>query len=363
MIKKNFTILASLLLSGGGAIADVGAEDLGGRLDLAVPQSAALSILGVSPDNVIEPRGGRELVAAALQGLDKNGNFQAGFGLELSLYEFFARRAESKTRISAKDAPVSGPTLISAKDEGLGSILLQGFRLGLASSEGLTQSDESTRYALSLNWSFLLSDYLERKAELACIKMAVNSVLDLSEDDLRSDRREAKIKEADKIIQQCRESGQKWTSTGISIGSAWTKVEDRSLQVNDGGYGVWMAISWAPVPDTLDVTAHFRRTEDQLTLTEGVLESADSLLAGARVRFGKASIRAISEVAWQYDRGGSRSNKFGTYSIGAEFKISKDLWFRLAYADAFRGKPDQEDVFSGQIRYAFGGEPLSSFYK
>src|SRR5690606_35054097 len=47
-------------------------------LDLAVPDSPALAILGLSPETVVRPGTPRDLATTVLNGVDRRGNLQSG---------------------------------------------------------------------------------------------------------------------------------------------------------------------------------------------------------------------------------------------------------------------------------------------
>jgi hypothetical protein len=55
-------------------------------IDLAVPDSPAFAVLGVSPSNVERPGSPRELALSLLNGVDANGNFQTGMAVETAPY-------------------------------------------------------------------------------------------------------------------------------------------------------------------------------------------------------------------------------------------------------------------------------------
>src|SRR6266571_2396791 len=65
--------------------ADSSKEDLQKTIEsIAVPQSPAFSVLGVTPEKVNTPGSLRELALGVLQGLDENGNFQSGLAIDIN---------------------------------------------------------------------------------------------------------------------------------------------------------------------------------------------------------------------------------------------------------------------------------------
>src|SRR5258708_17355465 len=60
-----------------------------GDLDFSVPDSPAFTILGVTPQTITRPTTPRGLAASLLNGVDENGNFQAGFALDTAPYMLY----------------------------------------------------------------------------------------------------------------------------------------------------------------------------------------------------------------------------------------------------------------------------------
>ena len=67
---------------------DATADDLKKTIEnMAVPESPAFAILGVTPDKITRPANGRELAFGILQGLDEKGNMQSGLAIDFSPYQ------------------------------------------------------------------------------------------------------------------------------------------------------------------------------------------------------------------------------------------------------------------------------------
>ncbi len=63
-------------------------ETPAGRLvvDWAVPESPTFTVLGLTPHTVTRPSHPHELATALLNGIDQNGNLQAGIALDVASY-------------------------------------------------------------------------------------------------------------------------------------------------------------------------------------------------------------------------------------------------------------------------------------
>src|SRR5437763_20839 len=59
------------------------------NVDLAVPESPAFAVLDITPQTVNRPTSTEEFATSLLNGVDKNGNFQAGVAVDTIPYLLF----------------------------------------------------------------------------------------------------------------------------------------------------------------------------------------------------------------------------------------------------------------------------------
>src|SRR5262249_47786630 len=60
------------------------------NVDLAVPESPAFAVLGITPQSVTRPTSPRSFATSLLNGLDEKGNFQAGLAIDVAPYLLLA---------------------------------------------------------------------------------------------------------------------------------------------------------------------------------------------------------------------------------------------------------------------------------
>ena len=93
MISHSYCVVASLMALGIPAAAQTPPAPSSGNTsstDLAVPDSPAFTVLGISPQNVTRPTSPKDLAASLLNGLDQNGNFQTGIALDTAPFLLIA---------------------------------------------------------------------------------------------------------------------------------------------------------------------------------------------------------------------------------------------------------------------------------
>lgn len=104
------------------------------NLDLTVPDSPALVILGLSPDKVVRPSAPKDLAATLLNGVDRRGNLQSGVAVDLSPRFLFA--GNSLTFADYRDNAATR--------------ILANIQVSLATAKGATDTDKSMRAAFGL---------------------------------------------------------------------------------------------------------------------------------------------------------------------------------------------------------------------
>jgi hypothetical protein len=329
------TLCAAAFMSASASAADAPTtEDFQGRLGLEVPQSAGFALLGVTPDKVIDPQGGRDLSLALLQGLDENGNFQAGFALETR--PFLWNRAEY----------IEEPTRTER--------FLAGFKISFATTTGVEDQDKADRYGLGINWTYQFNDPLFNGAYLACSKAAYNAAPAIPGGPAET---EADIRQK---VKACGTTHLGWATSAIGAGAAAQRGKDDEQDLSENGFGLWLTGSLA-LRKNLEWVAHLRHVDNQLSVVEDVLQETDTTVMGSRVRFGGSKVRGILEASWNDFESGSKKDDYTLVSVGGEFKVAGSVWFRIAYGDTLGSDADKKEFFNGQLRYGFGATPVSSY--
>jgi len=100
--------------------------------DLAVPESPAFTVLGLTPQTVARPTSPRAFASSLLNGVDENGNFQSGVALDTAPYLVFA-----------------GPSLTLRKyNESYQTRFLARTQFSFGTTKGASDDDKSVRLAL-----------------------------------------------------------------------------------------------------------------------------------------------------------------------------------------------------------------------
>lgn len=106
-------------------------------LDLAVPESPAFTVLGVTPENVVRPTSPRQLALSLLNGVDRDGNFQSGIAVDTAPYLLVA--GQHLTLQDYRDSKNYWSKRLPARTQ-----------VSLATAKGSTTDDKSSRVALGI---------------------------------------------------------------------------------------------------------------------------------------------------------------------------------------------------------------------
>lgn len=311
------------------SFSQVSEKEIAGVMDMEVPQSAGFVLIGVTPDKVIDPQSGKDLGVALLNGLDEKGNFQSGFSLETRPYFW----GETKY--------IGEPTF---RDRALA-----GLKFSFATAKGLDDKDKANRFGLGVNWTYQFNDPLfSNKGLVSCIKAAHKKVPNVPDDDVAGGS-----EEFDTEVKECEEKHLSWTVSAVSIGVASHSAKEEELGLRKSGYGIWLTGSYA-LTNVVEILGHLRKVDNQLVSGADGLYESDIDSVGARIRFGSSTIRGVVESSWNKDKNNQNNEEYTLVLIGAEFKVSKTAWFRLAYGDAIGTNEDYGEYFTGQLRFGFG---------
>lgn len=268
------------------------------KADLSVPKSPALSVLGVTSEEVIRPDSPKALAAGILQGVDPRGNLQTGLALDTTPYMLFSG---------------NGVTLHEYKDS-FAVQLLANTSVSLATAKGTNDDDKGTRLALGFRvtpWS--LGDLRRDEGLLDCFgkhlrepsSPAVVQVTDELFDAVANGDQAA----TEKLIAQrkplleaefapCREEARKrnWNRSSVALGAAPTWLsEDGSLnQLKWNGASFWAsgAYGFDTIPglkDTSQILATVRYVGGESVPTNVEADpfvKQDTLSVGAQIRLG-----------------------------------------------------------------------------
>jgi hypothetical protein len=400
MSSRSRALLATVLLVGAAtaeaaedpqttkAVEKVSLEDLTGRLNLAIPQSPAFTMLGVSPEKVVQSDNFREVALGVLHGLDARGNLQSGIAVDVRPYmvikgasstlahyrEHLAVRLLTNTQLSF--ATASGKSDSDKADRlglGLRMVLWQeydpargGDRIALQyvpakggeTAPNVTPNDDvrnpqgKGKVAGSLDSCYI--SYLSVGAESPDVLPGDVAGLSELEEDIARKAREA--------VKQCLEPFKKryWNagSLDVGIGGYRSKVDPLS----ESGFGAWLGYSHS-IGEKGQLVARALSTENVLQPVKdspGQYQAVDENSAGLRLRYGSDRGALMLEGEWTESRpGAGDKDSYTRAAIGLEFEAFRDVWLQLGVGKAFSTELfDDDPVYSGQIRLGFAEQSL-----
>jgi hypothetical protein len=268
--------------------------------DLSIPESPALTVLGLQSD-VVRPAAPREFAAALLNGVGKNGSPETGLAIDLAPYWLAAGHLVDRQTYKA-NAMVR---------------LLAGAQLSLATAKAAAQ-DIPPRFAAGVlirifdngdaRLDDTLANCLEKAAERALSASAPLAPCPGGTDCQQEEniRREALFKNT------CREQARRrnWNRSGLSVGAARETQSGTSALWSSAAYG------FEGVPgleNTSQIIAQTTRRNRQF---------------GGGLRFTTGAVDTHISLEW------TALNRVSQLSLVAERRIADNLWLAMAVGGA-----------------------------
>jgi len=340
----------------------VEAADLIGRLDLDVPDSPAFAILGIAPQNIVNPDTPAELATAIFVGDDDDGNSQEGLALEFRPY-LMARGSD----LTLGDY-VHNPWLAR-------------MALSFADAEGTSDVDETSRKSLGLSFtpidkrdpisSSAISEclgYAQEKAPAEAGQQDGRLRRELREAIASGDQQRIDVAEAamaawfdgardaylEKAGTRCMEDEAKKTANAAQLQLGIAYHESEIETINESGAAAW--VSYAFPVGAGSVIAHARFSDD-IVVADEEQDSylvRDETVVGGRYRLGDDRRAILLEAAYvdQSEDSGDNDDDYTTVLVGAEFRVAESLWIQFAVGDRFGSSSDSGLALSGQFRWA-----------
>ncbi len=345
----------------------VEASDIIGRLDLDVPDSPGFAILGIAPQNVINPDTPAELASALILGDDGNGNGQEGLAIEFRPY-----------------------LLARGDDITVGDYYhnqwLSRTALSLVESNGTDNSDETDRKAIGLSFTpiderdplattrvdnCVFTDSQINEADKIKLQRQLPPELDRQLNQAVFDNDQARIKSLEqeannyllgqrkKLLEarldSCLKKHQEDTlnSRQLQFGIAYHESEVDNI--DESGSAIW--ISYAHPLAGGSLIAHARYSDDLIIPdadTQGQYSVKDETIIGLRFRRGDDRRAILFEASYvdESDEAGLLDDEFSTALLGAEFRLIDELWIQIAIGETFGSNQDRDLALSGQFRWS-----------
>lgn len=333
------------------------------NIDLAVPESPAFTVLGLTPQTVTRPATPRALATSLLNGVDQNGNFQSGLAFDVAPYLVLAG-----ARLQLRDY-----------QRKYGLRLLTRFQTSFATTKGASENDKSIRLALGFHATLWdrgdprLDDEL-----LGCfardLKVGPDDILEpipiddpgpngtpeqkaahaayLEEKKAYDKANEAVGVENTRKAEKCRNDSRKknWNRSSWIVAAApsWLSPDGKTSNYAWNGGGVWSSLAYGfeGVPglsSNSQLMFHVRYRDNEMVPDPDVPKtflSQDSLYLGSRLRIGTAnstgSFEGVLVRSRKKDLAFENSSRF---SLGLERKVAENMWFNISFGGE-RGRSD-----------------------
>jgi hypothetical protein len=326
-------------------------------LDLAVPDSPALTILGLSPETVVRPGSPRDLATTVLNGVDRRGNLQSGLAVDFAPLFLFA-----------------GNNLSYADYKGSrGTQLLGRTQLSFATAKGGSDGDKSMRLALGVRAT--LWDTGDPRLDAGLVEcldqipvpvpttvIATQAARDAWVAKATAERRPA--------VEGCHKAfkSRRWNASSLAVGvsPSWQSKSGESGDFRYGGAALWaslaLGLSRTEAVQGESITRPFGqfivqgRYRDKEFVPDknakGAFFEQSSAAVAARLLLGAADKAAVieSEFTHHSPKIGDGTSSF-RLSVGGQLKLASDIWLSLS-GGGTRGGPANEQR---------GGFVLSSF--
>lgn len=324
------------------------------NVDLAVPESPAFTVLGLTPETVVRPNSPRQFATALLSGVDRNGNFQSGTALDTVPYLLLAGK-----ELTLNKYQTSYKLRLASRTQ-----------LSFATTKGASEEDKSVR--LSLGVRMTLWDKGDPRTDsklMTCFDDASRKYLGAlvtpdilpldqlpptaTEDEkLQSVRAWAKYEQQEAAAnptrlaesEACRAESRKrnWNKSSwiVAYAPSWISTSGETKNFKWNGGGIWTSVAYGfegfpGLEKNSQIIFHGRyRSNEQVPdpAKKGSFLSQDSLFLGARVRVGNENSTGSFEGVFVRSRPEGKSfDNSARYSVGLERRIAENLWFALAF--------------------------------
>ena len=389
------------------------AADKTPSVDLAVPESPAFTVLGVTPSNVVRPSTGKDLATSLLNGIDQNGNFQTGIALDMIPYllavgskiTITEYRASYMTRFISRASVSFGTTKGVTDDKA--TRLAVGLRLSLFDF-GDPRSDSQLDACFNTAFAAFVSNFrppdlmkLDQAAADAAEKRLQALISSLRNSGETDDAFEARMatnqqfqaaklqavrtrqtvdsetkandganskKTADyaKCVDDSRKRNANRSSWIVAAAPSWTSVTGTNADMKWSGGGFWTSLAYGfdSVPvlrDTTQLVLHARYRQKELVQLPGTTNyvSQDTGLGGVQLRVGSPNLKLALEGVYihRQPRALKVDNSFQT-TLSTNVRITEGLWFNLGLGTESCRKNGENRIFLlSQFQWGFSQTP------
>jgi hypothetical protein len=300
--------------------------------NLPVPVSPAFAALDISPDKVTRPATPEQLASTLINGIDKNGVFQAGIAIDVA--PFMAWGASHVTRQDYTRYRVVR--------------FLSRIQTSVATAKAASDADSGTQ--LAVGSAFTLFDFGDPRADnrlATCIAVANRAALaaqipvpppltDVNEDDFESQIEKIENDREKTFKNTCREDARKWlwnrSALTIGVAPTWLSASGSLKDLELNGASVWAAAAYGfeHVPGLSNTAQLIGFVEHRGSGASSTISKAHTaqMSSGTRFRVGggatsfaveavRTTAKDVGKAAWSMTATGER-------------KLTDDLWLTLS---------------------------------
>ena len=341
-------------------------------LDLAVPESPAFAVLGLSPQNVIRPTSPRQLATELLNGIDQNGNFQSGIAIDFAPHLLILgdKLTIREYRDVYKDNKKVKNNYITR--------LFSRTQLSVATAKGVNDDDKSIRLATGLRVTLfdlgdprldtLLTDCFENALTFPEPKQGETN------EDYRKRFNTWAETSAKPKLQECRNDARKrnWNQSSWAIGvvPTWISTSGDTSDLEWDGVGVWSSLAYGfEVVPTLEDTSQFiiyaqYRTDEEVPLEgmSGKFLTQNSVFIGGRLLVSPLSNKLfIAEFKGGYiyqDPDDRKAENSYVFSIAGNVRIIDNVWLEISVGGRSKDSNGDGQAFVlSSLKWGFQSAP------
>jgi hypothetical protein len=338
-------------------------------LDLAVPDSPAFAILGLSPEKIARPGVPRDLATTLLNGVDRRGNLQSGIAMDFAPLFLFAGNHLTYDQYK----------------NGTGTRLLGRTQISVATAKGAGEGDKAVRMALGVRTTLWdAGDPRLDETLVAClnsIRVTPPAVALLDQEAIDAWIAKATA-ERRPLVAQCHEQfkARRWNASSFAVGIApsWHSPSGGWGGFRSGGAALWGSLAlglsraeqFASPAGNVPVERPFGQIVVQVRYrtrelvpnktVRGTFFEQDAAAAGARFTVGSADRAAVveAEIAHQMPEVGDTTTALAL-SLGGQMKLTTGVWLSLAVGANRGGSPNEERsaFVLSSFKWALSREP------
>lgn len=316
---------------------------------IAVPNSPAFNVLGVTPDKVTRPGNMRELAVGLLQGLDENGNFQNGLAVDFSPYLLF----------------VGDDLSLAEYRDNRFARFASHIQLSMGASKGTDNNDKSAKIAAGIRATIF--DFGDPRMDTEFDKYFVDTCKRVSDKygpipPMISDAERATINNSMQMdieneLKPYRDiiahNSVNQPALDVGLSPLWISDDGQSNNLTWGGLAAWSSFKIGIENFLFIANVQYKTKDNQPDPeTTGEMLEGSSFSGGAKARYGSLSWGLLVQTVYtNFDPEGHDRDDRILYSVGGEIKLAENLWLQASVGSTSASESDDSSFVSGQFKW------------